>query len=116
MRIIQSVSATASCRSSGSKVGVAGNAIARFGAACALGLMLSACSLAGPRSHTFTTATPTPAKPDPTALEQASTACKESTREKGIKSVLGIVTSMRPGAVDRDYVNCMKNKGYEVEK
>ena len=116
MRIMPSVSATASCRFSGSKVGVAGKWIARFGATCALGLMLSACSLAGPPSHTFTTATPTPAKPDPTALEQASTACKESTREKGIKSVLAIVTRMRPGAVDRDYVNCMKNKGYTVEK
>jgi hypothetical protein len=89
---------------------------AALGATCALGLMLSACSLAGPSSHSFTTATPTKAKPDPTALEQASTACKESTREKGIKSVLAIVTRMRPGAVDEDYVNCMKNKGYTVEK
>ena len=116
MRIIQSVSATASCRSSGSKVAVAGKWIARFGAICALGFALSACSLAGPPSHTFTTATPTPAKPDPTALEQASTACKESTREKGIKSVLAIVTRLRPGAVDRDYADCMKNKGFAVEK
>jgi hypothetical protein len=30
--------------------------------------------------------------------------------------VLAIVTRMRPGAVDRDYVNCMKNKGFAVEK
>src|SRR4029077_9390769 len=116
MRIIQSVSATASCRASGSKVAVAGKWIARFGAICALGFALSACSPAGPPSHTFTTATPTPAKPDPTALEQASTACKESNREKGIKSVLAIVTSMRPGAVDQDYVNCMKNKGFAIKK
>jgi hypothetical protein len=116
MRIMPIVSATASCRSSGNKVGVAGKWIARFGATCALGLVLSACSLAGPSSHTFTTATPTKAKPDPSALEQASAACKESTREKGIKSVLAIVSRMRPGAVDADYVNCMKNRGFTVEK
>ena len=46
------------------------------------------------------TASPQPrrpqAKPDPTALEQASTACKESTREKGIKSVLAIVDPDAP--------------------
>src|SRR5262245_10732399 len=116
MRLMPIVSATASCRSSGRKVGVAGTSIARFGAAFALALMLSACSLAGPSSLTFTTATHTNAKPDPTALEQASAACKESTREKGIKSVLAIVTRMRPGAVDEDYVNCMKNRAYPVEK
>ena len=40
----------------------------------------------------------------------------EQTREKGIKSVLAIVIRMRPGAVDEDYVNCMRNKGYAVEK
>ena len=52
-----------------------------------------------------------------TAIEQASQACKsEQTREKGIKSVLAIVSRMRPGAVDEDYVNCMRNKGYTVEK
>ena len=89
---------------------------AALGAICALGLILSACSLAGPSSHSFTTATPTKAKPDPTALEQASTACKESTRVKGIKSVLAIVTRLRPGAVDRAYADCMKNKGFAVEK
>jgi hypothetical protein len=116
MRIMPIVSATASCRSSGNKVSVAGKWIARFGATCALGFMLSACSLAGPASHSFTTATATPAKPDPTALEQASAACKESTRDKGIKSVLAIISRMRPGAVDADYVECMKKRGYAVEK
>ena len=37
-------------------------------------------------------------------------------RQKGIKSVLAILSSMRPGAVDEDYVKCMRNKGYTVEK
>ena len=77
---------------------------------------LSACSLAGPSNRTFTAAEPDKAKPTPTAIEQASTACKSDTRNKGIKSVLAIVTFMRPGAVDAAYVECMKNKGYDVAK
>ena len=89
---------------------------AALGATCALGLMLSACSLAGPTPRTFTAAEQKPAKPDPTALEQASKTCKETTRDKGIKSVLAIVSRLRPGAVDEDYIACMKNKGYTVAK
>jgi hypothetical protein len=30
--------------------------------------------------------------------------------------VLAIVTRMRPGAVDADYIDCMKRKGYAVER
>jgi hypothetical protein len=83
----------------------------------ALGLLLSACSLAGPTPHTFTTASETKAvKPSPTALEQASEACKTELRQKGIKSVLAILSSMRPGAVDENYVKCMQAKGFAVEK
>ena len=86
-------------------------------AVSALGLMLSACSLAGPNPRAFTTAAEQkPAKPDATAIEQASQACKSELRQKGIKSVLAILSSMRPGAVDEDYVKCMRNKGYTVEK
>lgn len=83
----------------------------------ALGFMLSACSLAGPTPRTFTTeAEQKPVKPDDKALAQASQICKDQVREKGIKSVLAIVSRMRPGAVNQEYVNCMKNKGYAVEK
>jgi hypothetical protein len=86
-----------------------------FAAACGFGLMLSACSLAGPTPHTFTPAAEQKrAKPDATSIEEASKVCKDKTREKGIKSVLAIVTRLRPGAVDEDYVNCMKSKGYTV--
>lgn len=85
-------------------------------AVCALGLVLTACSLAGPNPHTFTPeAESKRIKPDATAIEQASKICKDQTREKGIKSVLAIVTRMRPGAVDEDYIECMKQKGYTVE-
>jgi hypothetical protein len=77
--------------------------------------MLSACSLAGPTPRTFTPAAEQKrAKPDPVAVEQASQVCKDQTRDRGIKSVLAIVTRMRPGAVDEDYIDCMKRKGYTV--
>jgi hypothetical protein len=56
------------------------------------------------------------AKAGQTPLEAASEACKTTARDKGIKSLLSIVTHMRPGAVDADYVACMKEKGYEVAK
>lgn len=86
-------------------------------AACALGLMLQGCSLAGPAPHTFTPAAEQKrAKPDSAAIEQASKLCKDQTRERGVKSVLAIVTRLRPGAVDEDYISCMKTKGYTVEK
>jgi hypothetical protein len=86
-------------------------------AVSACGVLLSACSLAGPTPRTFTAAAEQkPVKPDDRALAQAAQACKDQTREKGIKSVLAIVSRMRPGAVDQDYVNCMRNKGYTVEK
>jgi hypothetical protein len=59
----------------------------------------------------------TPKSNDPAAVfDAASRDCKETTRDKGIKSVLAILSHMRPGAVDADYVACMKEKGYEVAK
>lgn len=77
--------------------------------------MLSACSLIGPSSRSFTTAQ-NQAKPDPKALEQASAACKQATLDKGTKSVLAIFTRLRPNALNEDYISCMKNKGFTVEK
>jgi hypothetical protein len=87
------------------------------GAVVALGLMLSACSLAGPTDRTFTTVdTKQPNQLEKTAMEEASKTCKDQTRDKGIKSVLAIVSRLRPGAVDEDYIACMKGKGYTVAK
>lgn len=68
-----------------------------------------------------TTATPTPAPAaapvDPSAaLTAAINACKNATLTKGTKSVLAIFSHMRPGAVDEDYVACMKDQGYTVAK
>ena len=84
----------------------------------ALGLMLSACSLAGPNPRAFTTAAERSrggagCHSDRTGLSRHG---KSELRQKGIKSVLAILSSMRPGAVDEDYVKRMRNKGYTVEK
>jgi hypothetical protein len=117
------------------------------------GLALSACSLANPAAHTFTsnnaTAAPannpqtadasdakakhgkhkkgskgdkadkggeTPAKDPAAALASAEHSCRGTARDNGIKSVLSIVTHLRPGAYDEEYVACMKGKGYEVTR
>jgi hypothetical protein len=91
--------------------------IGASGAVVALGVMLSACSLAGPTDRTFTTVEAKPTnQQDKTAMEEASKTCKDQTRDKGIKSVLAIVSRLRPGAVDEDYIACMKGKGYTVAK
>jgi hypothetical protein len=55
----------------------------------------------------------TPADPA-AARKAASRSCRDSAREKGIKSVLSILTHLRPGAIDEEYAACMKSKGYEV--
>ena len=102
----------------GSRVMAIRTAAASIVALCALGLALSACSLAGPAPRTFTPveSKPTKQETEAAALEAASKSCKASTRDRGIKSVLAIVSRMRPGAVDEDYIACMKKKGYEAAK
>jgi hypothetical protein len=39
----------------------------------------------------------------------------EETKRKGIASVIGIVSRLRKGDADEDYVACMKARGYEVK-
>jgi len=48
------------------------------------------------------------------ALAAAEKFCRDTARDKGIKSVLSILTHLRPGAYDQEYIACMKSKGYEV--
>jgi hypothetical protein len=48
------------------------------------------------------------------ALAAAENFCRDTTRDKGIKSVLSLLTHLRPGAFHEDYVACMKSRGYEV--
>jgi hypothetical protein len=48
-------------------------------------------------------------------LEAAEKACKEETKRKGIASVVGIFSRLRPGSADEDYRACMKGRGFEVK-
>jgi hypothetical protein len=85
-------------------------------AACLIGALASGCSLTQPKPKNFTLVDQRPAKakePDNT-LEAAELACKEKTKQKGISSLFGIVSRLRKGSADEDYVACMRERGYEV--
>jgi hypothetical protein len=58
----------------------------------------------------------TPPKDPAAALAAAEHNCRDTARDNGIKSVLSIVTHLRPGAFDEEYVACMKGKGYDVTR
>jgi hypothetical protein len=77
-------------------------------------MLLSACSPNLP-AHDFTSVEP-PEKNAAALLAEASTACKEQTRKKGIGSILGIFSRLRPGSADADYVACMKERGYAIRQ
>lgn len=87
-------------------------------AACLIGVSASGCSLSDPAPRDFTVVNQRPAKAEEAGntLEKAEAACKEETKRKGIASVIGIVSRLRKGSADEDYVACMKARGYEVEQ
>lgn len=77
--------------------------------------LLQACSQADPKPNDFTHLVERPAKEsDEAKLEAARTACKAETKRKGIASIVGILSRLRPGASNEDFVACMKARGYEV--
>ena len=83
-------------------------------AACLLGASLAGC--AEPASHDFTLVGQRPAKAEEAhnTLQNAEAACKADTKNKGIANMLAIFSRLRPGSVDKDYIACMKAKGFEV--
>jgi hypothetical protein len=86
-------------------------------AVCLIAIAASGCSLTQPAKRDFTLVNQREAKAEETGntLEAAETACKEQTERKGIASVLGIVSRLRKGSADEDYIACMKARGYEVK-
>jgi hypothetical protein len=80
-------------------------------------MLVPACSQLEPKPRNFTLSTQHPAKAEEegNTLEAAELACKEETKRKGIASVLAILSRLRKGAADEDYVACMKRRGYEVK-
>jgi hypothetical protein len=87
-------------------------------AACLAALASSGCSMSetAPRDFTLVGQRPVKAEESGNSLEAAEKACTEETKKKGIASVLGIVSRLRKGASDEDYIACMKARGYEVEQ
>jgi hypothetical protein len=86
-------------------------------AACLLGAIASACSWIEPKPQDFTLATQRPAKAEETGntLQAAELACKAETKRRGIASLVGIVSRLRTGAADEDYIACMERRGYRVK-
>lgn len=82
----------------------------------AIGLCLSACTRHSLPTNEFKIldSPPSPAAdPAAAALQQAEAQCKQQTRHHGIASVFAIFSHLRPGAAKRDYINCMKSKGFD---
>jgi hypothetical protein len=85
--------------------------------ACLIGAGVSGCSRSepAPRDFTLSDQRTVKAKGSGTTLEQAEEACKQETKQKGIGSILGIMSRLRKGSVDEDYIACMRARGYEVK-
>ena len=86
-------------------------------AVCLMAIAASGCSLSQPAQRDFTLVNQREAKAEETgnSLQAAEQACKEETERKGIASVLNIVSRLRKGSADADYIACMKARGYEVK-
>ena len=85
-------------------------------AACLLGACLTGCSYTEPAPRDFTLVGERPAKAQEAgnALPAAEAACKQDTKTKGMANMLAIFSRFRPGSADKDYIACMKARGYEV--
>jgi hypothetical protein len=86
-------------------------------AASLLAVIASGCSQSQPSPKNFTLAGQIPPKAAETenTLEVAERACKAETRRKGMASIVGIFSRLRPGSADANYIACMKTRGYEVK-
>ncbi|MEG6510108.1 hypothetical protein V6C03_14150 [Methyloligella sp. 2.7D] len=49
------------------------------------------------------------------ALAAAKVQCEAETRKRGIKSVVSIFSRLRPGSAERDFRNCMQDKGFNPD-
>jgi hypothetical protein len=103
-------------RAKGLDMGMSRVGLAAF-AACLMAMPVSGCSLSQPAPRDFTLVDQRSAKAEEAgnSLEEAEKACKEETERKGIGSVIGLMSRLRKGAADEDYVACMKGRGYEVK-
>jgi hypothetical protein len=87
-------------------------------AACLLGPLLAGCGHSEPAPRDFTLVDQRPAKAleAGNTLDAAEKACKLDAETKGMSNVLAIFSRFRPGSADKDYIACMKRRGYEVKQ
>lgn len=87
-------------------------------AACLAAFAASGCNLSenAPRDFTLVDQRPGKAEESGNTLQAAEAACKAEAKTKGVGSVFGIISRLRKGAADEDYVACMKARGYEVAR
>jgi hypothetical protein len=86
-------------------------------AICLIALPAFGCSMMQPEPRKFTQVNQREAKAEETgnSLAAAEEACKKETERKGIGSLVGIVSRLRKGSAEEDYIACMKGRGYEVK-
>ncbi len=103
-------------RARGRDMGMSRVGLAAF-VACLMAMPAAGCSLSQPAPRDFTLVNQREAKAEETgnSLQEAEAKCKEETERKGLGSVVGLVSRLRKGAADEDYIACMKGRGYEVK-
>lgn len=52
---------------------------------------------------------------DPDPLGTAKKACEEDAQNKSIRSLAAIFSRLKTNTSEQDYINCMRDKGYEVK-
>lgn len=77
-------------------------------------LPLAACSKKDLPTEEFQISQETP-ETRAQAMAKAKIACEEETRRSGMKSMLSIFSRLRPGSAERDFINCMEDKGFDPE-
>lgn len=85
-------------------------------ASCLLATLLPGCSHYEPPAQEFVLVGQRQDKAieSNNTLPIATSVCKLETQNKGIKSITSIFSRLRHGSADKDFIACMKNRGYEV--
>ena len=85
-------------------------------ATCLLATLLPGCSHYEPPAQEFVLVDQRPdkAKESKNTVSAATAFCKLETQRKGIKSIASIFSRLRHGSAEKDFIACMKNRGYEV--
>ncbi len=86
-----------------------------------LGLAVAGCSLAGPSDRSFTPAVLEKSKEvdeerAAAKMKQDQETCRSQAKMRGVSSILAIIRSADKSNTDKEYIACMKKKGYGVQE